>query len=484
VEKRLIPPEALKAALRDPFAFLKGFHVVVVRDPKFLAVNSTKVLEAVYNASKERGVNMRAPWEPPRPEDIKEIQYESASIPSPIPVAHAQSSCPIYFTAVWNYDLYNSEQNPPQEWYSRIRQQQYVSGAWYTFADRLSKEYWYRSDRYSADDALYYTTIYWTGNGFYSMQNYLRKITGWTDLEWINVYPQGYTLTVDVPIGFKHYNPENKDIASDMNFYAFSFNYITRGWALAGILISGNEVAITQNSSAYLSPIKLSGTGFYFVPTVFSYVYDAIIVDLEVYQSSYAGCTYWVVRPSFTVVPHYVASPVISATYAKTNVWPSDALGNLTWSATYETVYQNQWWSTIPSSSETNSPLFYEASDKLLQCGSSDKLAAILWSVYQAIFSTLVSYVFGSISSVASYVVGVASTLVTYVDMQFGLGYYKYQYAVVALSDVSPPTTLIVSKYVPQILAEDYAKCGVTPVMLVYFTEVYSTPPSTPPGAQ
>jgi len=200
-----------------------------------------------------------------------------------------------------------------------------------------------------------------------------------------------------------------------------------------------------------------------------------------VYQSSYAGCTYWVVRPFFTFVPHYVASPVISATYTEVNVWPSDALVNLAWSAIYKTIYQNQWWSTIR---ETNDPLFYEASNKTLQCGGPDKLAAIVWSVHQALFSALVSAIIGLKNPIAGFVISVASTLITYVDMQFGLGYYNYQYAVVAMSDVSPPTTLIVSKYVPQILAEDYAKCGVTPVMLVYFTEVYSTPPSAPPGAQ
>jgi len=478
-EKGFTPPEALKAALRDPFAFLKGSHVVVVRDLKFLAVNSTKVLETVYNAAKERGVNVRAPWEPPRPEDIKEVQYESASILSPIPIAHAQSSCPVFFTTVWNFDLFSSQWDPPQEWYSRIKQQEYAWGAWNIFADRLSKEYWYRSDRFSADEALHITSLNWVGSGFYPMQVFLRKITGWPDLVWINVFPEAYAFTVDVPIGFKHYNPENKDIESDMNFFAFSSIYITRGWAVAGILIRGEEVGVTQIGSAYLPPMKTSGTGFYFIPTVFVYLYDAIIVDLEVYQSSYKGCTYWVVRPSFTLVPHYIAKPVIPAIYAETNVWPSDALRNLTWSATYETVYQDQWWSTIPNGAK----LFYEASNKLILCDNLDKLATVLWSVYQALFSGLVSYVLGA-SPVASFVVSVASALVTYVDELYGRGYYEYQYSVAAMSDVSPPTTLIVSKYVPPLLAEDYVMCRVTPVMLVYFTEIYSMPPSAPPDAQ
>jgi len=472
-EKGFLEPEAVKRAMQDPFAPFRGSHVIVVksRSTGFYLVNSTKVLEAVQRDLENRGVHVRAPWEPPRPEDIVEANLTPRRLTGVIPTVEAQSSCPTTFFAVWNYDLDNSKYNPPQEWYNRVVPSSYTAYAWYSFASRLSTEFWCRTDlcKSSTDAALTVQQYYYPGLS--SVSEYLSKVTS-LYLNWVNTY-QALTVvaTVDVPIGIVYYNPNYKYVEPMLSVSVSSYKRIVRGWAVLGILIHGISVTTNDDKTIPLARPD-SGTVFLFIPTYLNYLYDAIIVDIYTYRGYYGGCSYWVARPLFTFIPHYAAQPDFRNMYVRispvdTYEWPWQ-IYDLTWSGVTATVFQNTWWNPISAGTF----MYIETSSMLLTCGDPSQMAAIVTSIFKTLFDTIISSILGGISKVASMAYGVGSSLITYVDMTYNITFYAYNLTIASRNSVPPPTTLTVSKYTAQLLAENFTLCDVKPAMLIWYIEV------------
>jgi len=492
--------EASRRASEDPFAFMRGMHIIVVdsRRIKFSAVNLTAFEVNLIRDLKKAGVRVAAPWEPLTSDRVVEEKASlSSSAPLIGPVTVQAQSCPEFMTAVWNQDLFDVKDSPPPGWYSKLDSgtDDRKAALWKAFAQTFSVEYWWRTDRYSLDDAVYFTARDYTGfEGIYYMSSYIRRLAvlaerygyipssayyrpGWVDTaDSVVVFK-----TIDVPAGYVFTFYDNKPLSA-----AFMLNVSISNTTVKGFTFFGICVAFCSYSSISMSNLKIAfatPAGFIYTPTAFVYVGDGIAIKFTVRQiesSVYPGCRYWVIRPYASFIPVYTAYPFIDRMYKSVSPPSDEQLTELGWSATYEQIFEYQTYDTIPM----GSTIFSESStsSKLEECGGVN-LAGLLLSVVKSGIDIALAFIPATSPwvSVLFFMIDFIAHAISYQDFQVLNQHYNYLFELSTSSAVDPPTTIYIYKLTMRNLVYDYWRCQYLPLTMIYKITVYSTPPGSPP---
>jgi hypothetical protein len=237
-------------------------------------------------------------------------------------------SCPPWFTEVWWTTLYDNRNNPPQGWMTNIYSvygqpipDNWKMYVWEFYATRYSQAYYYRADTYSLEWAKE-ITLDWLklpSEGLYTMDRWIirmfdlmydRKDVQWKDY-WENYgeFPswQGYPAY----IGFEVYNPNFKQIQALASIGGIAGRQERLGFAVLGLIIYSDSRVIR---TAFTEPIGSNPNysyhkGYVIVSTSYAYMYDGLLVHLDVNRVIVGSCgEYWRVVPYTAIMPiYYVA---------------------------------------------------------------------------------------------------------------------------------------------------------------------------------
>jgi hypothetical protein len=153
-----------------------------------------------------------------------------------------------------------------------------------------------------------------TSENLYSMDGWIHRmfqhLYGRTGVRWkdyyenygyANTYWTGYTPY----IGIYMENPYGKSFAAYGLLSVAHSKYYKKGIAVAGVIFVGNEVA-TQVHNAKSTVVFIHGSRAYVTAwTGYYYLYDGLLLRLDVERVTRGSCEYWRVIPATTIMPIY-----------------------------------------------------------------------------------------------------------------------------------------------------------------------------------
>jgi hypothetical protein len=311
VEKGLPVEKAVEATGQDPLAHLRKPLTITLKprmpksEIKITCFDLSPVLEKLKEAM-DREVGLTT---------TDRVLTEATSI-------EVAQSCP-KFTEVWWTSLYNSRNTPPQGWYNNVYSERGESipdseklGVWNFYADRYSRAYYWPTTRYSNVTAKQATLamLGLTSENLYSMDGWIHRmfqhLYGRTGVRWkdyyenygyANTYWTGYTPY----IGIYMENPYDKRFTANGLLSVAQFNYYKRGIAVAGVIFVGNEVSSHVHNAHSISVSTHGSRAYVTAWTGYYYLYDGLILRLDVERVTRGSCEYWRVIPATTIMPIY-----------------------------------------------------------------------------------------------------------------------------------------------------------------------------------
>lgn len=311
VEKGLPVEKAVEATGQDPLAHLRKPLTITLKprmpksEIKITCFDLSPVLEKLKEAM-DREVGLTT---------TDRVLTEATSI-------EVAQSCP-EFTEVWWTSLYNSRDTPPQGWYNNIYSERGESisdseklGVWNFYADRYSRAYYWPTTRYSNVTAKQaaLAMLGLTSENLYSMDGWIHRmfqhLYGRTGVRWkdyyenygyANTYWTGYTPY----IGIYMENPYDKRFTANGLLSVAQFNYYKRGIAVAGVIFVGNEVSSHVHNAHSISVSTHGSRAYVTAWTGYYYLYDGLILRLDVERVTRGSCQYWRVIPATTIMPIY-----------------------------------------------------------------------------------------------------------------------------------------------------------------------------------
>jgi hypothetical protein len=153
-----------------------------------------------------------------------------------------------------------------------------------------------------------------TSENLYSMDGWIYRmfqhLYGRTGVRWkdyyenygyANTYWTGYTPY----IGIYMENPYDKRFTANGLLSVAQFNYYKRGIAVAGVIFVGNEVASHVHNAHSISVSTHGSRAYVTAWTGYYYLYDGLILRLDVERVTRGSCEYWRVIPATTIMPIY-----------------------------------------------------------------------------------------------------------------------------------------------------------------------------------
>ena len=311
VEKGLPVEKAVEATGQDPLAHLRKPLTITLKprmpksEIKITCFDLSPVLEKLKEAM-DREVGLTT---------TGHVLTEATSIE----VAQSCSG----FTEVWWTSLYNSRNTPPQGWYNNIYSERGESisdseklGVWNFYADRYSRAYYWPTTRYSNVTAKQATLamLGLTSENLYSMDSWIHRmfqhLYGRTGVRWKDYYENyGYANTYWTGctpyIGIYMENPYDKRFTANGLLSVAQFNYYKRGIAVAGVIFVGNEVSSHVHNAHSISVSTHGSRAYVTAWTGYYYLYDGLILRLDVERVTRGSCQYWRVIPATTIMPIY-----------------------------------------------------------------------------------------------------------------------------------------------------------------------------------
>ena len=429
--------EAVAEALQNPLAlFRQTISIELKRGMKGLTISKLDLGKAIAKAKQETGKRI--------------VSFSSFSASSLALDPSTSAVCPdIVMVTYWD-TLYNSIDNPPPGWYERVKGDLITDtirkDMWNYYAYYYSQAYLFRSDAYTLDAALNYVYERLGGPGAYTMDQFVRKLASeigysYLNVWWDDVYPQGYTINIDVPIiGIEMHYSVNEPIEAIGTVYKFDYSYYETGIAFAGIILVGQENAVgtfeRKTIRAYLNTPQLQ---FIMVPTTYSYIGDGFFLAYEHKLVTYNGCEYWEIIPISTPFVPYYMKQLSDLDNAYIYVGEPPTYSDLVWSYSIYSIYS----STVTNAVPSNTAFF---SDDNVYVSADSDTAGVVTSLIKTLLDTIVSVVLGS-HPVASMVYTVASSFFSYAEINAKITGVAVSLDLYRADTLTQPVLVYVDKY-------------------------------------
>jgi hypothetical protein len=475
VEKGLPVEKAVEATGQDPLAHLRKPLTITLKprmpksEIKITCFDLSPVLEKLKEAM-DREVGLTT---------TGYVLTEATRI-------EVAQSCP-EFTEVWWTSLYNSRNTPPQGWYNNIYSERGETipnseklGVWNFYADRYSRAYYWPTTRYSNVTAKQATLamLGLTSENLYSMDGWIHRmfqhLYGRTGVRWkdyyenygyANTYWTGYTPY----IGIYMENPYDKRFTANGLLSVAQFNYYKRGIAVAGVIFVGNEVSSHVHNAHSISVSTHGSRAYVTAWTGYYYLYDGLILRLDVERVTRGSCEYWRVIPATTIMPIYYV--VVDWSYMMiVRGRDPDFYRSILYSTSIDTVY-NRYLVNVPM----DTIVYSESSLDVATRVSNPTLASLLFNLLvEAVDLVIIENLVCQGGALCRFFLSMIGGLLNYVNEDLESIAVIFRFYIVADNNVSS-ANLRIDKITLK-TTNAYSSIGWRPLMVEYRVYIDSDP--------
>ncbi len=454
-------PEAARKALDDPLTHFK------TRGPLTIKIDLDEVALSMVKFDLT-----------PIVERLRVTQKTLLRVPEQFPTALTGATCPSDTEPYWT-DLYNSKDDPPQEWMQHISgvDDQVKKNLWYEFATRLGVAYYFDAGL-PLEQVLYEVQQYALEEGVWRMDPLLRKLyekhygyppDPYHTPDWQDSQQPGTTMAIDIPyVGIKVYYYQNEPIQLSATLSKFQLKKSVKGFTFMGKLIYGTEeTALTYYSKhIFISVLSDDRKEYIMVPVEYVYNGDGVAIAYDVDKITISGCgDYWRVVPFVSFVPIYmVSSEQIENSYIIQARLPDDpdpeSLSDIAWSKTQTIVYYNDALTT------GGKELVYEESNLRGDIEVTEKVAGIVFNLVKPWVVKAIAWAVGA-GPVGELFLGIVADYFSYTHSEVGAVALAIYFDVWTETTVSQ-VYLSIEKWTLQNPVEYYDTLGYKPTMVIY----------------
>jgi hypothetical protein len=450
-----------RLAEKDPLALFKygGIIGVSKRNTFVSCTNISRLISEIDSLVKKSETSKLSSHK----ESVSRNQY--------IEKINPMTTCAPY-TRIWWSDLYNQQDNPPQEWLQRIINRMLnqpdpnvAKYVWRQFAYYFSIEWVYPSPPCSKEEAEYnfYSDYvlpsFYPRTGINHMDWLIWKYAGDSGWDWRDIVSEGTKIDTRLGVGVEVINYGLKRYGVVFSFSAGPYGENKVGITIFGSIFLGwRELRQSFGGMVdHIPPYYIYAKSWIYLPTTLESVGDGYAFFVDEYKecTDPNRCNY-VFRPIITFIPLYTAYINYSAIQI-TNINDPDPMNLSELGRGFEWIQYSQL-----INSDCGKRIYYETNVISGVTGPYDYGAFITSLVYTWLGPILAVYG----STLASVLGSIAMGSVSFTWAIYGQTLNHFQLAI-ETAPVCEPATVNIYKFRMRYISDYYTVIGNVPYMII-----------------